>query len=143
MTVEEDFRRLARGLRAMKFDFTVAGDYARKDPPEAVIADDVPLDEATLLTSRHNFGQGRCGGKGIHRIVLDIDYDAALIPSSTLGHHHLILDVALPWDKYETLLKALAEAKVIQRGYADASITKGYTAIRPPWEKKHADKRTA
>lgn len=131
----------------MKFDFSVKekrkliGTSADGSPiyefnADAVIADDVPLDEANLLTSRHKFGRARNNGKGVHRVVLDLDYDAALIPSSTPGHHHLILDVAMEWDEYEKLLTALAEAGVIEKNYAKASIAKGYSAIRTPWEKK-------
>lgn len=31
---------------------------------------------------------------------------------------------------------ALAAAGIIEQGYANASIARGYSAIRPPWEKK-------
>ena len=148
---DHGFRRLARGLRAMKFDFTKAntikgqivdGKQTYIDNPEAIIQDDVPLEEANLLTSRHKHGRAKAGGKGMHRIVLDIDMDAALIPSTTPGHHHLIIDKVLPWDEYEKLLNALADAGIIQKGYAGASIAKGYTAIRPPWEKKEPPSNT-
>lgn len=157
-----DFFRLSKDLRAMRFDFTKPSNVKRvkinppaahftKDAnpfemvetveyvenPEAVISDDVDLEDATLLTSRHRFGRAKFGGKGVHRVVLDIDHDAALIPSSTPGHYHLIIDVALGWPDYKELLTALAKAKVIEAGYASASIAKGYTAIRPPWVKKN------
>lgn len=137
-----DFRRLAKGLRAMKYDFSkkTDGDYDReaKEPIEdpALIEDDVALDDATLLTSRHKWGRARDNGKGMHRVVLDIDMDAALIPSSTPGNHHLIIDKTLPWKDYVELLRALSKAGIIQPGYAKASIARGYSAIRPPWVKK-------
>lgn len=164
-----DFFRLAKDLRAMKFNFehskprkpqriTVTlpngqpsqeivkdanGKTLYEWDPEEVIADDVPLEQANLLTSRHRFGRSRNEGKGIHRVVLDIDHDAALIPSTTPGHHHLLIDIAIEWPQYMKLLTALAEAGVIQGGYANASIAKGFTAIRPPWEKKTKKKEIA
>ena len=69
----------------------------------------------------------------LHRPVLDIDIPARLIPSSTPGHHHLYLDVDMPWDKYEALLKALADAGVIEQGYLLAALDRGATFVRLPW----------
>ena len=140
-----DFTRLSRGLRAMKYDFakphTVlkkadGGETVYVTNPDAIVADDVQLEEATLLTSRHKYGRAKSGGKGMHRVVLDIDHDAALIPSTTPGHFHLMIDVTMEFEKYEKLLTALAAAGIIEQGYANASIARGYSAIRPPWEKK-------
>lgn len=62
--------------------------------------------------------------------------DLALVPSSTPGHHHLILDANLPWPVYKKLLNMLSLCGVIEFGYAQASMRKGYSAIRPPWVKK-------
>ena len=45
-------------------------------------------------------------------------------------------DLDLPWVEYMTLLDSLSASGVIQRGYAKASIKKGYAALRPPWIKK-------
>jgi hypothetical protein len=72
------------------------------------------------------------------KMVLHLDpiCDYALIPSTTPGHYHLILDVNLPWPKYGRLLLLLADAGIIERGYAKASIQKQFSAIRPPWIKK-------
>jgi hypothetical protein len=69
---------------------------------------------------------------GIHAPVLDIDFEARLIPSSTLGHYHLYLDKAITWKKYRKLLKALAKAEIIEPGYARSSIWRGYSAVRKP-----------
>src|SRR4051794_35126863 len=45
---------------------------------------------------------------GHHSPVLDVDYMAALVPSSTPGHFHLYLNgVTMPWWKYRVLLKAM------------------------------------
>ena len=73
---------------------------------------------------------------GIHAPVLDIDFEARLIPSSTPGHYHLYLDKAMSWKKYRKLLKALARAGVIEEGYAFSSIRRGFSAVRKPDIKK-------
>lgn len=110
----------------MKFDFGKDdGDYSDK----RVIADDVDLKDANLVTSRIE-------GTNLHRVVLDIDMDAALVPSSTPGHHHLYINKSLDWTAYTKLLRALVDAGIVQRGYAEASISRGYSAVRPPWVHK-------
>ncbi|WP_426940284.1 hypothetical protein [Pseudarthrobacter sp. S6] len=72
----------------------------------------------------------------MHRPVLDIDIPAALIPSSTPGHHHLYIDKPMTPLQYVDLLKALTAAGIIEEGYAAASIERGYTSARLPWVKK-------
>lgn len=71
-----------------------------------------------------------------HIVALDIDHEALLIPSTTPGHHHLYINVEMDWDKYAYLLRALAYAGVIEEGYRNASMERGYTALRTPWTKK-------
>ncbi len=71
---------------------------------------------------------------GSHLPVLDLDFPAKLVPSRTEGNWHLYLDRAVSWDKYQRLLLAMADAGLIERGYCDASIAKGYTAVRIPPE---------
>lgn len=68
-----------------------------------------------------------------HRPVLDLDFDAALVPSSSAGHHHLYLDKVLTWSDYVKLLNVLAEVGLIEPGYRDASIAREFTAVRLPW----------
>jgi hypothetical protein len=75
-----------------------------------------------------------------HALLLDLDVPAWLIPSSTEGHSHLYVDVSIREDAYFQLLDALANAGVIQRGYADASKRRGGTALRLPWIKKETTK---
>lgn len=71
-----------------------------------------------------------------HALLLDLDIPAWLIPSSSEGHSHLYVDARIPQDTYFQLLDALADAGVIQRGYAEASKRRGGTALRLPWIKK-------
>lgn len=118
------FFRLAKGLRAKIIEFN-KGEYSEDITKEG----NVPLEDANLVTSK-------IGDTNLHRVVLDLDMDAALIPSSTPGHHHLIIDVAMTQGQYFTLLEALRDAEIIEDGYYAASKAKGYTAIRTPWTKK-------
>lgn len=93
------------------------------------------------------FGRERCGideaelvsselANGAHAPVLDIDVPHALVPSSTPGHSHLYLDVPMKWRQYKKLLRAMAKAGVIEKGYMKASISRGHSAARVPWLKK-------
>lgn len=87
------------------------------------------LSEADIITSQVENSDN-------HKVILDIDFGAQLIPSSTPGHFHLYLDKEVSWDKYIKLLKALAAAGIIETGYAGASINRGYSAVRLPWVEK-------
>lgn len=75
---------------------------------------------------------------GQHRPVLDIDFPLHTVPSSTPGHFHLYLDKPMPWAKYKRLINALADAGIIEDGYASVSLDRKYTSVRLPWVKKTA-----
>ena len=75
-------------------------------------------------------------GEEKHKILLDIDHNAVLVPSSTEGHWHLYIDHTITWKQYRSLLSALAEAGVIEDGYAQASIRREQTHLRVPWLNK-------
>ena len=74
------------------------------------------------------------GGNGL--LEIDIHHDYYFGQSSTQGHYHLIIGHDVPWAQYTALLTTLATAGAIQRGYAKASIKRGYAALRPPWVHK-------
>lgn len=92
------------------------------------------LEETELVCSIDRWGTS-------HAVLLDIDYPAYLKPSSTPGHFHLYLDVpgGIPHNDYMTLLSILGRYGVVEEGYAEASIQRGYSALRPPWCKKDLD----
>ena len=89
----------------------------------------VPEDKAILV--------GSLCEDGNHAPVLDIDFGAQLIPSSTLGHFHLYLDKKMSWDKYRQLLEALCEAGIIQRGFYEASLERRQTMVLLPDKKRN------
>lgn len=66
-----------------------------------------------------------------HRPVLDIDFEARLVESSTPGHYHLYLDgVAVDHEDYMDLLKVLSRCGIIGPGYMAYSLDRGYTVVR-------------
>lgn len=75
------------------------------------------------------------GGR-LHCPVLDIDVPAFLVSSSTPGHSHLYIDHPMSWWKYKRLLRAMARAGILEKGYVRASIRRRHTAVRVPWLKK-------
>ena len=89
----------------------------------SIVADEMP--EVRPLT-----------GYPMHRPVLDLDFPAQLIPSSTPGHFHLYLDVKIPWRKYMKMLKAMEKAGVLEPGYVRAAHDRGFSGVRLPWIKK-------
>jgi hypothetical protein len=97
-----------------------------------------PLAESNVISSR-------IGGTSRHRIMLDLDIPATLIPSSTPGHSHLYIETApIRWPDYHRLLEALAACGVIEHGYAGASIDREATMLRLPWIRKETpDDETA
>jgi len=88
------------------------------------------IDQAHVITSIAG------GGREAHRPVLDIDFPAAVIASSTPGHFHLYLDKEMPWGTYRELLRALEAAGLVEPGYVGASIERQYTSVRLPWIRK-------
>ncbi len=100
------------------------------------------LVNANVVSSRHieddpleyMTGEGEHAGAR-HALVLDIDHPTWLMPSTAPDHYHLYVDVpgGITNEKYNALLTALADAGVIEWGYASASIARGWTSVRLPW----------
>lgn len=77
-----------------------------------------------------------------HAILLDIDYPAYLIESSTRGHYHLYLDVpgGVKHEDYMELLGLLGRIGAVEKGYAEVSIKRGHSDLRLPWVRKEDQK---
>lgn len=74
----------------------------------------------------------------LHKVVIDVDHEAVLVPSSTPGHHHLYVDIPpVRWDDYVSFLQAAAKIGLVEQGYVDASIERGHTDVRLPWVQKN------
>ena len=68
--------------------------------------------------------------------VIDLDVPVYLVPSSTQGHSHLYINVGMTFEDYTRILLALAQAGVVEEGYAEASIRRGRSDVRLPWIQK-------
>ena len=64
-----------------------------------------------------------------HVLAVDIDLPCHLIETSP-GHHHLIIERALPWGAVEDILSTLARHSIVEPGFAAASMKRGKTFLR-------------
>jgi hypothetical protein len=124
---EEDWR-LPRVHKFIKDLNVTGGDYTQGDDGKTV-----GEQEANIITSQLA-GQQKLieNDAALHAPVLDIDFGAQLLPSSTPGHFHLYFEKAMTWDKYCGLLKALGDVGILEAGYVKASLRRGYSSVRKP-----------
>ena len=71
-----------------------------------------------------------------HAVVMDLDHEAFLIPSSTPGHYHLYVDLGVPEDDWFDFLDAAAKINLVSAGYAEVSRKRGHSDVRLPWISK-------
>lgn len=114
--------KLEREVEALN----LAGSQGPGGPSDAAPTDGSP----NVVTSKI------VGKEGWHAPVLDIDFPAFLIPSSTPGHSHLYLDRPVREYRYWKLMEALAIAGIVQPGYVNYSQSRGFSCARFPWIKK-------
>lgn len=87
------------------------------------------LDEANVISSKVK-------GTTRHKVIIDLDFDAALLPSSTPGHHHLYLDKELTAPQMEQLIYCLYEVGIIAQGNINQWHRFKALFLRLPWIKK-------
>lgn len=95
-----------------------------------------PYEDANLVSSRVGDDDSNAPIDGWHAPALDIDVPAALIPSSTPGHHHLYFDTLMTWEDYHKLLRVMAEVGLIESGYVLAAEARKATMLRKPGHHK-------
>jgi hypothetical protein len=76
------------------------------------------------------------GAEMYHLPVIDIDHPCRLVESSTPGHFHLYIDVPMKGVVFFDLLRALADAGVVEEGYARVSEERGEAFVRKPGVQK-------
>ena len=92
------------------------------------------INEANVISS---IAQGmEPGPHAEHYPVLDIDFPAHLVPSSTNGHCHLYIDIRLTDEQMWRLCDVLADVGILEPGYVGGCKSRGYTSVRLPWLKK-------
>lgn len=141
---------LLNRLQTFRVDWKVVAGKAgfAQDQPDyepGIDREEADLEKSNVVSSiikpEPNFSpissDGR-GGHARHVVAIDLDIPAHLVPSSTPGHSHLYIEVkgGIPHHRYMALLSALADAGVIERGYADVSIARGHSDLRLPWVRK-------
>lgn len=133
-------------LQAFKVDWKFSFVPAENTEYEAGIDREVAdLVDANVISSMTKTSAKVSPAYRRHAVLLDIDYEAHLIPSSTPGHYHLYLDVpgGVPHEKYMTLLALLADCGIIEKGFADVSIARGHSDLRLPWVTKDEQRKHA
>lgn len=133
-------RRVLRTIDFVGKEKEEGEDYKTYEEP--VVAS---LDEANVVTSVADnlFQQDEhVGHLVLHAPVLDFDFPCELIPSTTPGHFHLVMDTQISWAQYQTILTALGAAGILEPGYVDSSLQRGYSAVRLPWIKRPARDET-
>lgn len=74
--------------------------------------------------------------------ALDLDVPHTYVPSSTPGHGHLLIDVAMEPATWRKLMEALGEAGILESGYVESALRRGHSELRLPGvEKKPGDRK--
>lgn len=90
-----------------------------------------PLPAANLVTSLLATASITNGNDIMnHAPAFDIDIPCELIESSQIGHYHMYIHKAMTWNNYVKILKALADAGVVEQGYYAAAVNRGYSSLR-------------
>lgn len=92
---------------------------------------EMPLEKANLISSE--IAPDR------HMPVIDLDFPARIIPSSTQGHGHLYIDTEITWPQYVALLTGFHRAGLIQTAWLTNALADQRTYVRLP----HVSKRSA
>jgi hypothetical protein len=48
-------------------------------------------------------------------------------------NHHLYVEHEISWTSFKAVLTAAKKSGIIERGYVETSLGRGYTCLRPPW----------
>lgn len=145
--MDTPFMRLARNLQAGDIDFGRDDEGSDDELDVEKLIGDKPLTEANSVSSRiarteykatddDSLAFNGYTPTSLHKVVIDLDMDAALWETSTPGHHHLIVEHEMTWSTYKELLMALEKAGLIQSGYLHACLAREASWIRTPWTKK-------
>jgi hypothetical protein len=116
--------------RAKLYNVTEWGEDSAVSFPSSIQQPVNTLAEANVFSSELK------NRPGYHAVQFDLDLDAVLVPSSTPGHHHLLIDHVLPWGMFAVLLDALAVSGVVQRGYVESAMKRQGAMLRLPWVRK-------
>lgn len=77
---------------------------------------------------------------GRHAFCIDIDHNCELVQSKTPGHYHLYIDIEIEEKSYFDMLDAMAQAGVVEHGYARMSRKHKASVLRLPGRVQRARK---
>lgn len=72
----------------------------------------------------------------LHLPVIDIDLPCKLEPSTSDNCYHLYINKEVKWEDYIEMLQAMAKCGIVQQGWVNATVHRGYSAVRKPGHKK-------
>ena len=140
MIVDFNHQRLFKVLKWVTGGDSAAFDMSLEPDPHKNLEATTDLNEADIVTSEFVpplFASPN--RKPYHMIMFDVDIPMVVIPSSTPGHNHVYFpNTHVSKDTLFNVLDALASAGIVERGYAEASKARGFSALRLPWVRKRA-----
>jgi len=108
------------------------------------------LVEARLAAAPHDdapASDARCSGIAGYRVaaadhlpeaVFHLTCPARLVPSGTAGHFHLYLETEVRWTIYLRLMRAMADAGLLESAWVEMSARRSMAMLRKPEFKKKA-----
>lgn len=123
---------------AVDFTFdkqTIQDDDAYEVTTASELRHTAPLAESQVWSSEIATGPDR----GRHVLAIDVDHRCRIIPTSTPGHFHLVIDKVMDWAELQEILVALANAGIVEQGYLDASVRRRAAHLRLPWVTKRGE----
>lgn len=131
---------LHKNVRWEMADYDVATDAVGNVKPDRDATTDIEEAEAVSSLRAGTDTPASFHNGGLHDLLIDVDLEAILVPSSTSGHFHLYAQLGCAWEDYVDFLRAAARIGLIEKGYAEASIARGATSLRLPWIKKGSER---
>lgn len=125
-----------RALKSLKGDSQNLDENEPLGDREACKSDNASLVSSRVSHYSDMFASDVQPAGNYHMPVLDIDYPAHLIESSTPGHYHLYLNQWVQWDDYVKLLKCMQRCGLLQSGFVKNSVKRGASFTRLPGVKK-------
>lgn len=124
-------------LATWKVDFVNSGgDSTVPITPDFEDRERAEFEDANAYSSVSRWTK-RSGPEAEHRVLLDLDSSrVALIPSSTSGHFHLVIDTPARWEDYLELLRLLVRMGIVEEGFAALTEARGQAFLRMPGETK-------
>jgi hypothetical protein len=97
-----------------------------------------PLEDAPEATAELVCSDIKGSPFGSHMPVIDLDLPCRLVESGTPGHYHLYIDKAVTFERYKAILESMALAGIVQYGFYDATVERGFGSVRHPDRPKRA-----